>query len=146
MAGKSDLFSNALLNLVFQGTEFAGIFQNVDTDPVTEYWISLHTADPGPSGNQATSEVNYTSYARVSIARSSGGWTTSSAESVSPLANIVWPTSTQVSGGPTAAYWGIGTAESGAGQLLYSGPITPTIACTNGVAPTLLSSSTVTEA
>jgi hypothetical protein len=40
--------------------------------------VSLHTADPGPSGNQTTSEVAYTGYARVAVNRANdgtAGWT-----------------------------------------------------------------------
>lgn len=38
-------------------------------------YVNLHTADPGEAGNQTTSEATYTSYARVAVARTSGGWT-----------------------------------------------------------------------
>jgi hypothetical protein len=38
-------------------------------------YLSLHTADPGETGSQTTSECNYTSYARQAVARSSGGFT-----------------------------------------------------------------------
>jgi hypothetical protein len=40
--------------------------------------ISLHTADPGEAGDQTTSEATYKSYARVSVARTTAGWTVTS--------------------------------------------------------------------
>ena len=70
--GKSAAFENALLELIFQGTEIPGLAQN-DGSPVTQLWLSLHTADP-TSGDQTTNEVatgQYAGYARVGVARSS---------------------------------------------------------------------------
>ena len=44
--------------------------------PLTSMYLALHTADPGELGNsQSTSEIAYTGYARVAIARSSSGFT-----------------------------------------------------------------------
>lgn len=36
--------------------------------------VAMHTADPGPSGNQSTSESRYRGYARVPIYRGRPGW------------------------------------------------------------------------
>ncbi len=102
-----------------------------------------HTADPGESGTQATSEATYTSYARVSVARTTGGMTAASAGSTSPVANVDFPACT--GGTNTITYASIGVAVSGATKLLYSGTVTPNIAVTNGVTPRLNTSSTVTE-
>jgi hypothetical protein len=40
----------------------------------------------------------------------------------------------------------IGVATSGATNILYSGPVTPTINVSNGVTPRLTTASTITEA
>ncbi len=48
-------------------------------------------------------------------------------------------------GSETKTFWGIGTASTGAGTLLYSGSITPSIVVSNGVTPELTTSSTATE-
>lgn len=40
-------------------------------------YVSLHTADPGATGNQTTNECAYTSYARVAVARTGAAWTVS---------------------------------------------------------------------
>lgn len=147
MAGKANYLSNGLLNAIFAGTLLANLLQNASASPLTQFYISLHTADPGPAGTQATSEISYTGYARVAINRdnTSAGWTVSSAESVSPQANIIFPVCTGGSS-PVAGYWGIGEAGSGAGNLLYSGPISPSITVSLGVQPELTTASTVTEA
>jgi hypothetical protein len=39
-------------------------------------FLALHTGDPS-SGDQATNEATYTSYARVAVSKSAAGWTLS---------------------------------------------------------------------
>lgn len=139
---KGDTFENDWLRLIFNGTAIANIADNAATSPLTNLYVSLHTADPGEAGSQTTSEVTYTSYARVAVARTSGGWTVT-ANSVSPVANIDFPAGTGGSG--TATFFAVGTAVSGAGKILYSGAISPSIVTGNGVTPRLTTASTITE-
>ncbi len=141
--GKNNTASNGWLNLLFQATTFTGIANNATTSPVTSLYVSLHTADPGASGTQSTNEIAYTSYARVAVVRTSSGWTTASAQSVSPVSAITFPAGTGGSG--TATYFGIGAASSGATALYYSGTITPNIVCGSGVTPILSTATTITE-
>lgn len=110
--------------------------------PLTNLYVSLHTADPGEAGDQTTSEATYTSYARVAVARTSGDFTVTG-NSVSPAADIVFPAAT--GGANTITHFAIGTASSGAGKLLYSGTVTPNISVSSGVTPRLTTASTVTE-
>jgi hypothetical protein len=79
---------NSILNLIFRAEAWANIADNAASSPLTNLYVSLHTADPGETGNQSTSEIAYTSYARVAVARSSSGWTSSTAGSTSPVASI----------------------------------------------------------
>lgn len=139
---KGNTFENDFLKLVFNATAIANIADNAALSPLTNLQVSLHTADPGETGDQTTSETAYTSYARVAVARTSGGWTVTN-NSVSPVANIDFPACT--GGTETATHFGIGTASSGAGKLLYKGTITPNINISAGVTPRLTTSSTVTE-
>lgn len=139
---KGDTFENDLLKLIFNATAIANIADNAASAPLTNLYVSLHTADPGEGGSQTTSEVAYTSYARVAVARTSGGWTVTS-NSVSPAANIDFPTGTGGSG--TATHFSVGTASSGAGKLLYSGTVTPNIATGNGIIPRLTTATTIIE-
>jgi hypothetical protein len=134
-------FENDLLKLIFQATAIADIADNDATSPATSLYVSLHTADPGEAGAQNTSECAYGSYARVAVARTSGGWTVT-ANSVSPAANIDFPAAS--SGTETATHFGIGTASSGAGKLLAKGTITPNIAISSGVTPRLTTSTAMT--
>ena len=144
MAGKSNAYDQFVLDMLFNAvfSDIAGIAQNAGS-PLTNLYVSLHTADPGPAGNQSTSEAVYTSYARQAVVRTSSGWTRT-AQSVSPNATIAFPAAT--GGGETETFFGVGTLASGAGTLLYSGAISPTIAVTNGVTPQLTTATTVTEA
>lgn len=144
--GKGNTTSNNLLKLIFNATNWSLIADNTATTPLTNLFVALHTADPGASGSQTTSEIAYTSYARVSVPRTTAtpGWTASSAQSTSPTQAITFPAGTGGSG--TATFWSIGTLTSGAGVILYSGAISPSIVCGSGITPSLTTSSTVTEA
>jgi hypothetical protein len=142
--GKSTACSNNLLKLVFNATAWSLIADNTATTPLTNLFVALHTADPGIGGTQNTSEIAYTSYARVSVARTTGGWSASTVASTSPVASITFPAGTGGSG--TASFFSIGTLTSGAGVILYSGTVTPNIVCGNGITPSLTTASTITEA
>ena len=137
---KSNAFENSLLLLIFNATAIADIAENDTTSPATTLTVALHTADPGEAGTMTTSEATYTSYARVTVNRNSGGWTVTG-NSVSPTADIVFP---QATGGTnTITHFSVGTGVSN--NLMYSGTVTPNISVTNGVQPVLDSTSTITE-
>jgi hypothetical protein len=142
--GKGNTFVNDLLKLIFNATAISLIADNTATTPLTNLFVALHTADPGASGSQTTSEATYTSYARVAVARTTSGWTAASAQSTSPVAAITFPAGTGGSG--TITNFSIGTLTSGAGKILYSGTVTPNIVTGNGITPQLTTSTTVTEA
>lgn len=139
---KGDTFENDLLKLIFNATAIANMADNAASSPLTNLYVSLHTSDPGESGNQTTNETSYTSYARVAVARTSGGFTVSS-NSVSPAANVDFPACTGSTA--TITHFGIGTASSSTGKLLYSGTVTPNISVSNGVTPRVTTASTITE-
>jgi len=142
MPGKSNTFENDILKLIFNATTIANVANNASASPATNLYVSLHTADPGETGVQSTSECNYTGYARVAVVRSASGWTVTGS-SVSPAANIVFPECT--GGTNTVTHWAIGLSSSGSGYLLYAGTVTPNIAVVSGVTPILTTSSAVTE-
>ena len=142
---KSNAHENSYLLLLFNNTDFAligdaGGLQNSAT--AGSLYFSLHTGDPGEAGDQTTSEVTYTSYARVAVARSGAGFTVST-NTVSLVSNVTFPAGTGGSG--TATHWGLGASSSGAGVLLYKGSISPSIVCGSGVTPQLTAGTVVTE-
>ena len=139
---KGDVFENDLLKLIFNAVAIGNLADNAAASPITNLYVSLHTADVGEAGNQTTNEISYTGYARVAVARSSAGWTVTG-NSVSPVAAISFPNCT--GGSATATHFAVGTAQTGAGKVLYKGAISPTIAVANGVAPQFGTGSTITE-
>lgn len=142
MSAKSKVFENDLLKLIFNGTAIAGLADNA-ASPLTTLYLALHTADPGETGNQSTSEVSYAGYSRVAVARTPSGWTVSG-NSVSPAAPIEFGEMTAGTSG-TATYATIGTDASGAGKVLYRGALTPTIPFSVGVTPRLRTTTAITE-
>jgi hypothetical protein len=143
---KGNTFENDILKLIFNATAIANIADNAATSPLTNLYVSLHTGDPGEAGDQTTNECNYTSYARIAVARTTGGWTVTS-NSVSPVANIDFANPSNATNLPqTATHAAVGTAASGTGKILYKGALSPTIAITStGTTPRITTSSTITE-
>ena len=146
MAGKSDVFENDVLKLIFNATAIANIADNASSSPLTNLYISLHTADPTDAGLQTANEATYTSYARVAVPRTTGGWTVATAAGVTtakPVAVITFPAAT--GGSSTVTHFAIGTDASGGGKVLYAGTCTPVITVTDGITPQLTTNTTVTE-
>lgn len=142
---KSNSLENGLLELIFKNTNLANVGDGTGlrgSSTAGSLYCSLHTSDPGEAGDQTTNEISYTSYARVAVARSGAGFVVTG-NSVSPAADVEFPACTGGSG--TATHFGIGTASSGAGVLLYKGTITPNIVISSGVTPRLTTASAITE-
>lgn len=131
----TNAFETALLTLYFNNTDHANIgdaggLQN--SASAGSFYVSLHTADPGETGSQTTSEATYTDYARVAVARSSGGWTISG-NGVSNTAAITFPPAS--GGSSTVTHFGIGSDSSGAGNLFFKGALGASLAVTTGITP-----------
>src|SRR5271166_613673 len=133
--GANSAWETGMLTLLFNNTVTASVADiggSTITASVTpgSLYISLHTADPGNTGVQSTSEATYGSYARVAVARSSAGWTISGANpaQAANAATITFPQCT--SGSNTITYMGIGTSSTSGGTnvLLYSGALTSSLA------------------
>ena len=126
----SNAFETAILQHIFQNAAIANI-GDVSGLPASatagSLYVSLHTADPGEAGAQNTSEVSYTGYARQAVARSAGGWTVSGANASNAAAVAFGPCT---AGSATITHFGIGTASSGAGTLLFKGALTASISVT----------------
>jgi hypothetical protein len=129
---KGDTFENDLLKLIFNATAIANIADNAAASPLTNLYVSLHTADPGEAGNQSTNEATYTGYARVAVARTSGGWSVVANEADN-VAAITFPECT--GGSNTITHFAVGTAVSGTGKILYKGALTASLAVSTGITP-----------
>lgn len=131
----SNAAENGLLELIFKNTNFANIGDATGLRGATtagNLYISLHTADPGEAGDQTTNETAYTNYARVAVVRSGTGWTVSG-NSASNAAAVTFPACGVT--GATVTHFGIGTASSGAGVLLFSAALNASLAVSNGITP-----------
>lgn len=137
MAVKGSTFDNDLMKLIFQATAIANIADNAASSPLTNLYVSLHTANPGVGGSQTTSEAAYTGYARVAVARTSGGWTVSAANVVNAGA-VTFGACT--AGSETETHVAVGTASSGTGKILYTGPLTASLAVSAGITPSFAAS------
>lgn len=129
---KSNAAENAILALIFNATTWNLIAENDTTSPATSLYVSLHTGDPGEAGSQTTNECAYGSYARVGVLRSGAGWTVTG-NAVENAALVQFPSCT--SGSETATHFAVGTDSSGAGQILYSGALSASLAISSGIQP-----------
>lgn len=121
---KSNTTENDILKMILQGTDPAWRVS-------ANQYIALHTADPGDAGTAITSEATYTSYARVSVAKATA-WT-DGGSAFSNAALVQFPKCT--GGTNTITHFSIVTTASGAGQILYSGALSSSLAVSNNVQP-----------
>lgn len=129
---KSTTTCNNLLRLVFNAVSWAAVADNAASTPLTNLFISLHTADPGVGNAQTTNETTYTNYARIAVVRTAGGWTVAS----NTAANAALAQFAQCGAtGATISHVAIGTAVTGAGNVLYAGGLNSNLAVANGIQP-----------
>ena len=84
-------------------------------------YISLHSANPGETGDQDTSEATYTSYDRVAVLRDMTGWTVTANQAVT-VDPVIFPQCT--GGGPEdLTHFAVGTDATGPGQIIFYGPL-----------------------
>lgn len=132
------------LKIIFTAVAWANYADNAASTPETNIVTQLHTADPGDAGTGSTSEATYTSYARVNVARSAGGFTASGTApaQVVPVATIAFPAGTGGSG--TVTHFSFGKSGGGSSALICSGTVTPNIVTGNGVTPRLTTATAIT--
>lgn len=109
------------------------IFNNIAMPSYgSNLYLSLHTADPGETGDQTTNEATYTSYARIAVARDATGWVVSGNQSSNDDL-LQFPQCT--GGSNTITHVAIGTSSSGPGQILYSGALNASLIVSNLIQP-----------
>jgi len=123
--------ANDLVRLVFQAVNIGSLADNASAAPLTNLFLSLHTADPS-GGNQSTSETSYTGYARLAVIRTAGGFACTG-RIVTLVAQAIFGTSTV--GTPTITHAGVGYASSGATKLITSEALVTPRVITVGDAP-----------
>lgn len=95
------------------------------------FWVALHTADPGEAGTAVTSEAAYGSYARVSVSRTTGF--TITGNQVENAALVQFPQSS--SEGSAVTYWSVVTTSAGAGQVIIRGALSSAVPTSTGIQP-----------
>jgi hypothetical protein len=131
----SNTAEQALLDLLFLNVDFANVgdaagLQNSAT--AGNFYIALHTADPGEAGTQATNEATYTGYARVAVPRSGAGFSRSGS-TISNVAAVQFGECT--SGSDTVTYFSIGLESAGATTILLSGALSASRSISAGITP-----------
>lgn len=130
----SNTSETGLLNLLFKNTAWADIGDAAGLQPSAtagSFYVALHSTDPAEAGDQATSEIAYTGYARVAVARGAGF--TVSGNTVSNAATVQFGECT--AGSATVTHFTVGVAASGAGAVLYRGALNDTRSISGGITP-----------
>jgi len=132
---KGNTTENDLMEYIFKGTA-------ISWAAATDWYLSLHTADPGEGGNQTTFETAYTGYTRVLVNRSGTGWTVTANQAINATL-LQFPQCT--AGSSVVTHVSVGTAASGAGQILYSGALSASLSISSGIQPQISASALVIE-
>ena len=133
---KSNVFENELLLNIFNNINMAGIGDATGIRGSTtagNFYLALHTGDPGEAGNQSTSETTYTGYARMAVARTAAGFTVT-ANAVNLTTAVEFGECTASPGAPIT-HISIGDDAAGGGKIRYKGTLTPNVVVAVGTAP-----------
>lgn len=131
----TNAFEDKILSLYLTNADAANIGDATGLRGSTtagSLYSSLHTSDPGETGDQTTNETVYTNYARQAIARSTAGWTvtTGVGDNDSP---ITFPQCGAT--GATLTHFGLGSAVSGVGNRDMNGALAASLAVSSGITP-----------
>lgn len=135
---KTIAYRSNLMKLIFQDIAYANVGNAgglLGSATEGSLYLSLHTVEPGETATQSTSESAYAGYARVALPRNSTYFTITAAGEVELTSDVAFPKATGAATAITA--WGIGTAASGTGRLLYAMTLDASITPANGVVPVI---------
>jgi hypothetical protein len=134
----SNAAETAFLDLLFLNIAFANIGNAGGLLPSSvagSFYVSLHTSDPGETGDQSTNQASYSGYTRAQIVRTGAGFSRSGS-----VVTNVGTLSFGANGGSlqTMTHFGVGTASTGAGVLICSGALNTPLAVISGMTPQAL--------
>jgi hypothetical protein len=128
-------FDTAYLTLLYNNTNIANIGDTTGlrgASAAGNLYFALFTADPTATGS-ITNEANYTSYTRIAVPRTSGGFTITS-NVASNAAEVAFPKCT--GGTNTITHFGICTGgTSGVADLIATGALTSSVIISNNITP-----------
>jgi len=132
---KVNAFETALLELIFENADLAGIGDAtglVKSTVAGNFYIALFTDDPGETGSIAN-EADYTGYARKAISRAEGSWTTADGATENTAA-ITFDACT--GGSNIITHFGICKGDvEGIADLIYYGELYSSLVVSNGITP-----------
>lgn len=142
-SGKSSTTAANFQKILYQAVAWANVADNAASSPLTNLYCALHTGTLNASSVGNTSEAAYTSYARVAVARSTGGWDITNAV-INPHATVSFPAAT--GGSETETYASVSVGSSGTSVILHWGALTTSLPVVSGVTPSFSTSNlTITE-
>lgn len=130
----SNTAETALLNLLFRNQAWPNVGDASGLQPSAaagQFFVALHTADPGEAGDQSTNEAAYTGYARVGVTRGAGF--NVSGNQVSNAATVQFGECT--AGTANVTHFSVGTAASGGGSIIYRGALSAARSISAGITP-----------
>lgn len=130
---KSLSLCNSILALLYNATAIADVAENDSSSPMTNTYVSLHTASLSASSTQASNETAFTNYARQAVPRSTSGWTAPSGGATENVAAIEFPQCGVT--GATITTGAVGKDVSGAGIVWHFGDLNASIAVSNQIQP-----------
>lgn len=142
---KATAACNSIINLMYRATAWANVADNASSSPLTNTYVSLHTATLTAGGTgQNENETSYTNYTRQAVARSTG-WDAASGGATANSATISFPQCG--ASGATLTYVATGTASSSTGAVWHYGALNSSLAVSNGITPQFAAGAlTITEA
>lgn len=130
----SNAAETALLNLLFKNQSWANVGDASGLQPSAiagNFYIRLHSADPGEAGTGETNEIAYTGYAPVAVARGAGF--TVSGNTVTNATTVQFGECT--AGTATVTHFSVCTADTAGAQIIYRGALGATRSVSAGITP-----------
>lgn len=124
---------NAILALIYNATPWANVADNAASSPLTNIAMALATASYTGASTLATNESTYTNYARVNVARTTGGWDAPSAGATQNAAAIEFAQCGVTGNTITSA--AAGKTGGGAAEIFHYGDLNAPIAVSNQIQP-----------
>lgn len=131
----TNAFETALLSLIITNANAANVGDGTGlrgSSTAGVFWISLHTASPGETGDQTSNETAYTNYARQDEARNTSQWTVTNNTADNDNA-IGFPTGG--ASGAALTHFGLGSDETSTGNLFLYGALAATFNVANAITP-----------
>ena len=135
---KGNGFARDVLELVLNNAPLEGIGDAAGLQPSAvagDLFVSLHTADPGEGGTQATSEATYPGYARAAVPRDGTGWSVAGGQAENAN-TVAFPECT--GGSQVITHCAVGVDPTGAGAVLYRVELTDPVTVQEGMFPRFL--------